>query len=145
MIKGDFMNRIKELRNAKGINQQELAKILNVQRPAISKYENGEISLTDDTMRTLADYFGVTTDYLLGCTDDVTPPGEKKGSLDEQLSGIEFALFGEIRELDDEDKEDLLRDVRKARELRELRKLKKALDSAQGDANDEVRKKEDGN
>ena len=62
------MNRIKELRAGKGVNQEQLAKFLNVQRAAVSKYENGEIPLTAETINKLADYFDVTTDYLLGRT-----------------------------------------------------------------------------
>ena len=114
------MNRIKELRNAKGINQQVLADILNVQRPAISKYENGEVPLTDDTIRILAEYFDCSSDYLLGRTDT---QGTKKDGSEEplKLSDIEFALFGEVRELDDEDKAELLRDAQRMRELKTLR------------------------
>ena len=37
------MTRIKELRIAKGVTQEELAKVLNVKKAAISKYENGRI------------------------------------------------------------------------------------------------------
>jgi len=52
------------------INQEDLAKVLNVNRSAISKYESGTIPLTDDSIKTLCDYFGVTSDYLLGRTND---------------------------------------------------------------------------
>ena len=121
------MNRIKELRKRDGINQQKLAEVLNVKRPAVSKYENGEIPLTDETIKILSEYFDVTTDYLLGRTDDPTPPGKKKDAQqrapdDIELDSIEFALLGEVRELDEEDKEELLRDAKRFRELKELRR-----------------------
>lgn len=67
------MNRIRSLREAQGWSQDDLGLKLNVKRAAISKYETGSISLSDDTLRKLADVFGVSIDYLLGRTDDPIP------------------------------------------------------------------------
>ena len=64
------MNRIKQLREELGMTQPELGKVLNVQGAAMSKYENEKIPLTSDTIKTLAEFFGVSTDYLLCKTDD---------------------------------------------------------------------------
>lgn len=64
------MNRIKQLREQRGMTQPELGKVLNVQGAAISKYENEKIPLTTETIKTLAEFFGTSTDYLLGKTDD---------------------------------------------------------------------------
>ena len=72
------MNRIKELRKAQKINQESLASILNVSRATISKYETRFIPLTDETISLLTDYFNVSSDYLLGRTDDPTPPDSNK-------------------------------------------------------------------
>ena len=140
-----FSERLKATRLERGYTLKVLGRRIGMAESTVSLYESGKREPDLETIQRIADVFGVTTDYLLGRTDDPTPADEKKGSLDEQLSGIEFALFGEIRELDDEDKLDILNDVRRARELRELRKLKKALENAQGDASDEVRKKDSGN
>ena len=60
------MNRINELRKARKTSQDDLVSLLKVQRSAISKYETGKVPLTDETICILADYFNVTTDYLLG-------------------------------------------------------------------------------
>ena len=60
------MNRIKELRQASGMTQEELGKVLNVQKSAISKYEKGRVSLTEDILLAAAAHFGVSTDYILG-------------------------------------------------------------------------------
>ena len=67
------MNRIKQLREEHNMTQQELSVILNVQGAAISKYENGKIPLTIDTIEKLSTYFNVSTDYLLGRTDQRFP------------------------------------------------------------------------
>lgn len=64
------MNRIKQLRDEKGITQSELGRILNVQGAAISKYENEKIPLTTDTIKILSRFFEVSTDYLLGKSDE---------------------------------------------------------------------------
>lgn len=62
----NFGNKINELRKAKNITQEELAAELGVTAAAVSKWENG-YSLPDILMLcALADYFGVTTDELLG-------------------------------------------------------------------------------
>ena len=64
------MNRIKVLREARGISQQRLAVELNVSQATISKYEL-DISEPDlNTIRKLAEFFGVTSDYLLEISDD---------------------------------------------------------------------------
>lgn len=64
------MKRIKELREIKSISQQKLALQLNVSQAMISKYELG-LSEPDIAMiQKLADYFGVSADYLLKICDE---------------------------------------------------------------------------
>ncbi len=60
---------IYELRMKKGIYQKELAVYLKVSIGTISNYEKGIHYPDLNTLCKLADYFGVTTDYLLGRTD----------------------------------------------------------------------------
>lgn len=60
------MNRIKELRQAHGWKQLDLASRLGVRQQAISKYENGSLDIDTNTIRCLCEIFGVTADYLLG-------------------------------------------------------------------------------
>jgi len=63
------MNRIKFLREEKGIYQKDLANLLNVSVPAINYYENEKRSIDTETASILADYFNVSIDYLLGKSD----------------------------------------------------------------------------
>lgn len=63
------MNRIKFLRTEKGEGLDKLAKYLNVTVQTISNYENEKRDMTPDTIIKLAEYFNVTTDYLLGKCD----------------------------------------------------------------------------
>ena len=63
------MNRIRELREAAGMYQEELGARLNVGKGAISRYELGKRQLDPPTICALCDIFGCTADYLLGRSD----------------------------------------------------------------------------
>ena len=63
------MNNIRQLRIEKGITQEQLGQVLNVQKSAISKYELGRTQPSTDILEKLADYFEVSIDYLLGKTN----------------------------------------------------------------------------
>ncbi|WP_432662550.1 helix-turn-helix transcriptional regulator [Wukongibacter baidiensis] len=66
MNKSILGDRLKKLRKDKKITQKELAKILNIQNTTLSQYENGVNEPNDEMKVKIADYFGVTIDYLLG-------------------------------------------------------------------------------
>ena len=66
------MLRLKELRKARGVTQDELGELLGVKKAAVCKYETGRVPLPNHVLLRLVDYFGVSADYLLG-SDDVTP------------------------------------------------------------------------
>lgn len=59
---------ITALRNEKGLYQKELAAHLKVSTGTISNYEKGHHAPDLETLCRIADFFGVTTDYLLGRT-----------------------------------------------------------------------------
>lgn len=60
------MNRLKELRKAKGLTQEELANEMGVTKLTISRWENEERQIKSDKAKQLADYFGVDLGYLYG-------------------------------------------------------------------------------
>lgn len=64
--------RLKELRKKRNITQLKLALDLNMNQNTISRYETGEREADYATLILLADYFGVSIDYLLERTDDPT-------------------------------------------------------------------------
>ena len=64
--------RLKELRKKRNITQLKLALELNMNQNTISRYETGEREADYATLILLADYFGVSVDYLLERTDDPT-------------------------------------------------------------------------
>lgn len=60
------MNNLKVLRKQKGLNQEDLAKLLNVKQNTISNWENDRTQIDRESILFLADYFNVSVDYLLG-------------------------------------------------------------------------------
>ena len=66
------MNRLKELREEKGIKQEDLAAMLVVKQQTISRYEGGKRDLDTDTIATLCRIFECTADYLLGLSSQRT-------------------------------------------------------------------------
>lgn len=65
-----FKYRFKQERISKGITQKNLSEILGVDRTSISKYENGKQLPEVPVLEKMANYFDVSTDYLLGKTDE---------------------------------------------------------------------------
>ncbi len=63
-----FGSILKALRNEKGISGKELADILKVHKGSISNWETDRRSPDKEMLNTIADYFGVTIDFLLGRT-----------------------------------------------------------------------------
>jgi transcriptional regulator with XRE-family HTH domain len=65
-----FAERIKLLRESKGLGVRELANILGISHSSISMYENCKREPTVSICKLFADYFNVSCDYLLGLTDE---------------------------------------------------------------------------
>lgn len=63
------MNRLKMLRRQKGDKQGDIANLLHITQGAVSQWELGRTNMDYQYAKTLADYFGVTPEYLLGETD----------------------------------------------------------------------------
>ena len=68
-IKNKFSIRLKELREANGISQQQLANKLGYTQVCISRWESSNRQPNLDDVIIVAMFFNVTTDYLLGLTD----------------------------------------------------------------------------
>lgn len=64
-----FGGRLKELRKEKGLTQEELAKKLQIAKSSIGMYETNKRIPEVRTLESIADYFNVDMDYLMGNTD----------------------------------------------------------------------------
>lgn len=100
------MNRIKEVRKKQGYSQQSLAMKLNVNQTAISQWERGTTTPSASLLKQLSKLFNVSTDYLLGISDDYHTyswqdtdiMNEVKNNLDPIIKNI----FQSIKESDDQ-------------------------------------------
>ena len=65
--------RLKQLRMEKGLTQEQAGKLLYVNQSMYSRYESGTLKISLGTAATLAKYYNVSVDYLMGLTDDPSP------------------------------------------------------------------------
>lgn len=64
------IKRIRDLREDNDKTQQQIAEVLNMHRSVYRRYENGERETPAWVIVKLAEYYRVSTDYLLGLSDD---------------------------------------------------------------------------
>lgn len=114
--------RLKQLRESSQLSRKELADKLDVSHWAIAKYETDERYPDHDTITRLSVIFGVTTDYLLGRTDDPTPRDGTStiSDLEELLKQDTLMFDGEP--LDEEAKDGILRFLKLVKETSEKRR-----------------------
>ncbi len=65
------MIRLKELRRSRKLLQKDVAEYLQIAVSTYSYWENGTYEPDTNSLNKLAEYFGVTVDYLLGRTDEI--------------------------------------------------------------------------
>ena len=64
-----YYRRIRELREDHDLTQRQVAAMLNMPQPQYFRYEQGYRDIPTDILIQLADYYNVSTDYILGRTD----------------------------------------------------------------------------
>jgi HTH-type transcriptional regulator, competence development regulator len=67
-------DRIRELREERNWSQREFAKRVGINYSVVNRIELGKRNVEDHELAKIADVFGVTTDYLLGRTNNPNPP-----------------------------------------------------------------------
>lgn len=77
------MNRLKELREEKGLNRRQLAEAVGLKYTTYLNYEKGDRELDSELMILFADFFGVSVDYLICRTDDREKHPQPPDDLDE--------------------------------------------------------------
>ena len=99
------MEIIKQLRNKKNLNQQKLADLLNVSRSTVAMWETGKSEPNKELLLRLAEIFHVSTDYLLGRTDNPSSPAPVP---EKELSNVDIMISTEAKDLSDKDKQEIL-------------------------------------
>ena len=91
----DFGQKLLELRKQKGLNREELAKMIGTSGAIIGKYERNERTPSVEIARNIANALGVSLDYMVGNTDQMIDPA--------MLQKIQ-----EIQQLPDDDRKHLM-------------------------------------
>lgn len=94
--------RLRELRHNKNLSQADVAEFLRISRQAYNFYETGKREPDNETLQKLASFFDVSTDYLLGRTDE-----RNSGSIsnDEDWPSDVKVMMRDASKLNDEQKE----------------------------------------
>lgn len=128
-------SKIKFLRARAGLNQKELAEKLNIAKSTMSQYESNQRVPSDDLKVELAKIFNVSTDYLLGLTNDPIPvrnldqdlydehdyAKELEALLDDEPLRTEFQDYDEWSE---EEKRNLLNFIKGQKALKKINEKK---------------------
>lgn len=125
---------VTRLREEMDMTQKELAKRLQIDTAVMNRIELGTRPLRDDEITKLAEIFDVSTDYLLGRTNDRHRPYHELGAKDikeidtlmkdlENQMDIGISFHGEP--LDEQDREVLMQSIRTAIEINKQRAKEK--------------------
>lgn len=79
------MMRLKEMRKQRGVSQTELSKSIGVAQPTYSGWESGKFQIDDESKIKLADYFGVSIDYLMG-----------RDNVPQTVKGVRIPIYGSV-------------------------------------------------
>ena len=93
---------LKELRIKKGLKQSELAELLNISQQAYQRYEAGTSEPNADGFTILANFYGVTIDYLLDREVDADTYTRQIESLSPEHQKIAIAFLHMLHDVDEE-------------------------------------------
>lgn len=80
-----FAERLKTLRESRGLMQKSVAAELNIGNTTLSNYEKNVSSPNPDILVAIADYFDTSTDFLLGRTENPSPAETVVGDADKHI------------------------------------------------------------
>ena len=72
-----YQNRLRDLREDRDLKQKDLAELLKIHQTTYSDYELDRLNIPVSVLHTLADFYGVSVDYLLGRTNQKAPYSKK--------------------------------------------------------------------
>ena len=65
-----YLRRLRDLREDHDLSQEQIAELLGIQQTVYSRYERGAQTIPLQHLVTLAKYYTVSTDYMIGLTDN---------------------------------------------------------------------------
>lgn len=96
-----YNNRLIELRESKELKQYDVAKILNIYKGVYNQYEREYVIIPIKHLNTLANYFGVSIDYLFNLTDELNY-NDSKEEIDSVVVGQRLKEFRKTHKLTQE-------------------------------------------
>ena len=78
LVEADMYRRIRDLREDRDLQQKDIAEYLRCTQVCYSHYELGKRDISSDVLIKLADFYGTSTDYILGRTDEKKPYSRTK-------------------------------------------------------------------
>lgn len=114
-----FFERFADLCCGIGETPNSVGRVLGVSSGSITAWKNGAAPRSK-TLTSIADYFGVSTDYLLGKEIEKAPANNGKRSVSDD--DLKFALWGDCEDVDDDDLEDVRRYAAFVRERKKGKK-----------------------
>lgn len=94
-----FLDKVLELITEKGISKNRFLMDIQISKNSIDNWEKRGNIPPGDIVAKIAQYFNVSTDYLLGLTDDASPVKQ----MPDTLSGSEQEMLSGYRQLDNDD------------------------------------------
>ncbi|SHM84341.1 DNA-binding transcriptional regulator, XRE-family HTH domain [Bacillus sp. bc15] len=83
-----FGQRLKALRLEKGMTQQQLADVLEIEKSNISRFESGKQSPSSENKVKMAKIFNVSVDYMLGLSEHRTLNQEKSDKISKDAAAL---------------------------------------------------------
>ena len=118
-------NRLKLLRKERGLLQRDVAEHLNIAVSTYSYWENGKFEPDQESLSKLADFFGVSADYLLGREKNSPPAQQESLNIPDALKPYQFAFYEGMDGLSEESIKDILKYVEFTREKEQKETKKK--------------------
>lgn len=116
-----FYDIFKHLCDLKGVSPSRACLDMNLSRSLGAKWKNTGANPSFDVLCKIADYFGVSVDYLLGNEQKEKPSGKAEGQ-EITFDDFTYALHNETKELTEENKEKLLEMARFFKEQQNKKK-----------------------
>lgn len=99
-------DRMKKLREEKGLMQQDVCNALDIEQSTLANYENNRRVPKTDILIEIANYYGVSLDYLVGRVDDRFDSSKRRPKdLNKFLQQSEIIFDGDTYNLTDEDRD----------------------------------------
>jgi len=101
----NFSERIRQMRESRGLNHSQLATVFGKTEGAIRSWEAGRTKPDVDTLIKLVDYFECTTDYLLGMSDEKNPKQAK------HINEFAGEMYNKINSIPEKYKDDAINTI----------------------------------